>query len=207
MKPQLTQALENGHLREELLERYSLGTLLGAQVAVVEEHVLVCEACQEKLGFLDSWVTAIRRTGVERQPESESLWRFFRFPRLVPAFAAALTLLAGAAVVSQLHKKGAVAPLAVALEATRGDNVARVPARQPLLIEPGIEGLPQFSSYRLEIVDQAGKPVRQSKVSANAGGIARANVSGLPPGIYFVRVYSPPGDLLREYAMEAQATR
>ena len=64
---------------------------------------------------------------------------------------------------------------------------------------PDLTGLPDASSYRLEIVDQTGRPVRQ-------GTIARAQdgdrVPGLTAGPYFVRVYLPAGELLREYGLE-----
>jgi hypothetical protein len=190
---------ESAHIGEDQLERYSVGTLPENAVARVEEHVLLCETCQDKLASIDSWVRSVRRTGVHWLPEQRGFSRLRQLPRLVTALAAMFVLLLAAGAVLRLNQRGAVAPLAVALEATRGENVARVPARQPLLIQPGLVGLPQFPAYRLEIVDQLGKRVFQTTFAPAQGASPR--VSGLAEGVYFARLYSPPGDLLREYAL------
>ncbi len=50
----------NGHPDEELLEGYSMGTLHGTGLARLEEHMLICEECQDRLRDVDSFVSAIR---------------------------------------------------------------------------------------------------------------------------------------------------
>jgi hypothetical protein len=122
---------------------------------------------------------------------------------MVPALAASLVVLFAVGSVVKWNKRAAVAPLAVALEATRGDTVARVPARQSLAIHPNLEGLPQLAAYRLEIVNADGKPVWQTSFKGDHP--ASIVSEGVTPGVYFVRVYNPSGDLLREYALEAQS--
>jgi Putative zinc-finger len=196
----------DSHLGEELLERYSRGTLQQADVERVEEHVLVCESCQNKLDLSDSWVRSMRRTGAQARPEIGNTWVGLRWPRLVPALAAAVVVLFGAGLVLKNQQRGQV-PFAIALQATRGENVPQVPARQPLVIQPNLEGLPQFSEYRLEIVDQAGKKVREAAITADPTGTPKATVPGIASGTYFVRIYSPAGELLREYALEARDSR
>ena len=52
--------------------------------------------------------------------------------------------------------------------------------------------------FRLEIVDQAGHTVRQGELTRARDGI---QVPGLGAGLYFVRVYLPAGELLREYGL------
>jgi hypothetical protein len=191
------------HLGEELLEQYSVGCLAESEVARVEEHVLLCESCQEKLELVDSWVRSVRRAGAQLPAESKSIWQLWRLPQFVPALAATVFLVFAAGVGLQITKKGAVAPFAIALEATRGESVALVPAGKPLLIQPGLEGLPRFSQYRLEIVDQSGHPVREARLQAGSG-VARTSIPSIAAGVYFARVYSPTGELLREYGIEAK---
>jgi hypothetical protein len=198
---------ENSHIGEEQLERYSVGTLPEAAIARVEEHILICETCQNKLASIDSWVQSVRRVGAEWSPERPGFRRLWKTPRLVAALAALIILLVAAGVMLQLTKKGAIAPLAVALEATRGETVAQVPARQPLLIQPGLEGLPQLPVYHFEIVDQVGKRIFKTTVTPAQGAVPGTHIAGLPGGIYFARLYSPAGDLLREYSLEARNSR
>lgn len=191
------------HVEEELLEQYSVGCLVQSEVARVEEHVLLCESCQEKLDLIDSWVRSVRRAGAQLPAEPKSIWQFWKLPQFVPALAATVFLVFAAGVGLQMTKKGAVAPFAIALEATRGESVASVPAGKPLLIQPGLEGLPRFSQYRLEIVDQSGHPVRTAALEAGSGD-AGTSIPAIAAGVYFVRVYSPSGELLREYGIEAK---
>jgi hypothetical protein len=192
------------HVEEELLEQYSVGRLGESEVARVEEHVLLCEACQDKLEQIDSWVRCVRRTGAQYPTEPASIWQFWRIPQFVPALAAAVFLVLAAGAGLQLVKRGGVAPLAVVLEATRGESVALVPAGRPLVIQPGLEGLPRFSQYRLEIVDQTGHLVRNAAFASGSAGTA---IPAIAPGVYFVRVYNPSGELLREYGIEAKTAK
>ena len=192
------------HASDEQIDLYSVGRLSGPEVANFEEHLLICTACREKLEWSDSWVRAVRRTGPQLQPEPERAWWIFRLPRLVPALAAAVLIFA-AVTIHQISQRAGVAPVAVALETTRGESVASVPARQPLLLEPDLEGLPQLSAYRMEIVDQLGKRIWQTRVTSGQGSAGRVRAPGIAPGVYFVRLYNPgSGDLLREYGLEVR---
>jgi hypothetical protein len=48
------------HIEEELLERYSLGKLGEDECASLEEHLLVCHSCQDRLAETDEFVRTIR---------------------------------------------------------------------------------------------------------------------------------------------------
>jgi hypothetical protein len=67
------------------------------------------------------------------------------------------------------------------------------------MLRPDLTGLAETSSYRLEIVDQTGRPVRQGTLARAQNGIV---FPGLGAGQYFVRVYLSAGELLREYGLE-----
>lgn len=48
------------HISEDDLERYALGCLPEAQEAPLEEHLLVCEECRDRLARWDEYVGAMR---------------------------------------------------------------------------------------------------------------------------------------------------
>lgn len=49
------------HIDDDALEAYSLGRLGDAESAPVEEHLLVCAECRERLAGWDEYITAMRR--------------------------------------------------------------------------------------------------------------------------------------------------
>ena len=55
----------NRHLGDEQLESYSIGNLAEQDIVRLEEHVLICEACQDKLALSDSWVRSVRRPALK----------------------------------------------------------------------------------------------------------------------------------------------
>jgi hypothetical protein len=102
---------------------------------------------------------------------------------------------------------GAAHPFAVDLAATRGAAIeAQAPAGRWLLLRLDLSNLPASSGYRAEMVNRSGNRVWQATVPAR-GSKADFKVPGTQPGVYFVRVYRPPGELLREYGLEVKGRR
>jgi len=64
-----------------------------------------------------------------------------------------------------------------------------------------LTGLQPCSEYKLEIVRAAGRPVFQANRAAQGSKVQATISRGLAAGAYFVRVYSPTRELLREYAL------
>jgi hypothetical protein len=88
----------------------------------------------------------------------------------------------------------------VDLVAMRGAGTSETaPAGRTLLLHPDLTGLAASPSYRIQVVGEGGIEVRQSPMDAARG---RVQFTGLSAGIYFVRVYLPGGELLREYGLE-----
>jgi hypothetical protein len=54
-------------------------------------------------------------------------------------------------------------------------------------------------SYLLQLVDGKGASLWEGKLRVEA---ATVTIPGRPPGIYFVRVFLPDRQLLREYGLE-----
>ena len=181
-----------------------MSTLPQEAVAPIEEHLLTCEICRQQLERSDALVRAMRHAAAGTREETRPAWQPWRLPRLAAVMAAAVLLLVAAGLAIRMGRNGTVAPLAVALETTRGAvPAAQVPSGRPLLLQPGMEGLASFPEYRIEVVGPSGDLVWQSTIAQ--GGAA--NAPSFSPGTYFVRLKSPSGDLLREYALDVRAGR
>ncbi len=88
-------------------------------------------------------------------------------------------------------------PQSVTLFAMRGDLPgARAIAGERLALSPDITGLRSFPSYRVEVVDAVGRPVARAEWKQSPVITPR-----LAAGMYFVRIFSPEGELLREYGL------
>jgi hypothetical protein len=69
------------------------------------------------------------------------------------------------------------------------------------MLHPDLTGLAEAPSYRLEIVDQNGRPAQQATLTRVQNGV---KIPRMGAGLYFVRVYLPGGELLREYGLQIQ---
>ena len=189
----------NRHIDAEEIEQYTMGGVPEEECAWIEEHLLICEACRERTTASDIYVHAMRDAA--RQLRSEPLverhrgwWRL----RLVPALLAA-GLLAFVAWQSSRDVERPARVFAVSLAALRGPDLpATAPSRTPLDLHLDLHALPAFDSYGVEVVDRVGNRVWQG-ATASSGA---CRIAALPAGAYFVRVSSPSGELLREYALE-----
>jgi hypothetical protein len=198
----------NCHVDEEEIERYSMGAMPEADVALFEEHLLICEPCQQRLAQTDVYVAAMREASARlRTGPLKRRLPWLRLPRLVPALAGmAVAIVAAGLWLSRLDM-GQAHPFAVDLAATRGAVIeAKAPADRWLLLRLDLANLPASPGYRLEMVDRSGNRVWQDTMTAR-GSQAGVKVPGMPPGVYFVRVYRPPGELLREYGFEVEGRR
>jgi hypothetical protein len=203
----------NPHIGGEEFEAYSLGHIREEQAGRLEEHLLICDTCRQRLEENDSYTSAMRQAAAQLQysparPER----RPWSFPRLLPTAAAlaCIVLAVGAALGVALRYSSSAAPaFAVNLAAMRGAGIeAKAPAGRTLALRPDLTGLAAGPFFRLEMVDRRGNRVWQG--SAQSG--ASVSVPRQRPGIYFVRIYDSSGggssgELLREYGLEIQAGR
>jgi len=182
------------HLGEEDLEKYASGKATESETERVEEHLLLCEECRRELDRTEAYLKGV--TAAAQKLRGEEKRRRSAGPiRLVWAIAA------GLAVAGILYWQGAprpvLTPATIALDAVRGVG-AQAPADAPLVLQPDLTGLPSSDRYLLQVVDARGEKVWEGGLAASD---ARASVPRQKPGVYFVRLYSPDGSLLREYGL------
>jgi hypothetical protein len=193
-----------GHLQAEELELYCLGGLTEVRCARLEEHLLLCEICRDRLTETESYVAVMRQAS--RQWSAEHVeapaaaviairpWRESWPGRLAPMLVAAL-LVVCAAVWFGRHSRVPAPPFAIELTEVRGAAPGPAPAGYPLLLELDLTGLSEGRPFAGEVVDASGRRVAEFPVGAPA------LLKALAPGGYFVRIYKSSGELLREYAL------
>ena len=188
------------HMDVEELEKYSMGTASPDMAELIEEHLLACEKCQGLLEEADDFQLGMQMASQRvRLDERSRAARQWKFPAWFPAMAAAFGLSLVAIVTFSFLRSPGMA-IAVSLTALRNNGAGIIaPAGRDLVLHPDLTGLTESSSYRLEIVDLAGRSVRQGTLSRVRGEI---KIPALNAGLYFVRVYLPAGSLLREYGLE-----
>jgi hypothetical protein len=198
--------LEFSHETDEQLELYGLGRLTELRVAIVEQHLLVCEACHERLDDVEMFALAMREA-IADEPEVQVFkcwfeWLGFRGLRQ-PALAwaggfATLVFACGL----YLHSDRNVLPLAsLQLTATRGDLQTATTAMETDIT---LADAPDLPSLRAEVVDDTGGRVWSG---AFDNGHRIKLVKQVAPGTYFVRLYDGAGKLLHEYGFRVSSVR
>ena len=195
------------HLDESEVEQYSMDQLPEASLAHFEEHLLACDSCQDRLLEMEAYVNAVRSVSPNLRAAPQPRWRelFFRpWPAWAPAMA--LGVIALAVVIFRMAGPRQEGLTAVFLQSSRGIEglaLAKAPTGQPVLLNIDLTELPAFPSYRLEVVTATGKSVWQVAAIPKEGKIAQPLSKGLAAGQYYVRLYGPRGELLREFGLRA----
>jgi anti-sigma factor RsiW len=186
-----------------------MGSLGEPVLAEVEEHLLVCPHCQEQLKEFDSYVAAMRNAaaGLDLKDESrKQVWTrvsgALTLRRIGWAMAIAALLILGVALRLSWRSSPSAQPLALVLVNNRGSELQRVPAGRPLTFSLDATGLPVLPAYDVEAVDAKGAVLAQFHAVTGQSGIDIRLSEGLRRGNYFVRIYSPTRELLREYGVQ-----
>jgi anti-sigma factor RsiW len=202
------------HAQEEDLERYSIGTLSGPTGEALEEHLLICPACQDRLAEVDAYVQTVRVAASRLRSKTpfchprSGFWGFFPQPALaVGATAAACLILAvWVSRSGPSPSSSGLPPVTVLLQAVRGPSGAidsRAPRGRLLILRADLSGLQPQAAWELEVVDARGVRVQRSSGAAFEGRLEAQLTTGLTAGQYWVRLYAPGSGSgpLREYAL------
>lgn len=201
------------HPDDEQLEAYALGRLPSAALDLMEEHLLICQDCQEKVELIDDLKRALSR--VVSKDYRPSRWRTWRGLFTSPGWRLRMIPLAGTLAVAAAVGFTALSPRPVAqgpraeaaLGAMRdGGSVTVVPAGRELGLQLDVRGL-DLETYRVAVVDSAGRSVWTEAgvgVSGETDTIPVGLTTGLRAGIYYVRLLRASNQLAREYQLEAR---
>jgi hypothetical protein len=196
------------HGTEDQLELYALGRLQDSDLPRLEEHLLVCTTCREKLKGTEDFALGMREahgTGVQAvasqnaSPQTGRMWwglaSFFRRP----AFSMSLAFVALLVVVGVFSNgRTKFAPSAsLQLTAMRGEMPITVAAREfdVTLSDGPRDGGP----FRIEVLNAMGASVWGGLAASGPAGVQFKLTQRFPQGDYFVRLYSVSGKVLREY--------
>lgn len=198
---EIPSVLQN-HPTEDALEEYAFGRSGEDQAAAVEEHLLICVACQAVLQEIDDYIRLMKVAAVSCQPEAHA--PSFTLRRL--GWAPALALL-GVFAVLLLRPTAPVEPFSVSLTSYRGGenaSMAHAPAGRPLDLSVNAVDLPAATEYRMEVVTSGGRVMWTSRVKPAAGKLSEHVLTRLSVGLYWVRVYGQGEELLIEFGLRVE---
>jgi hypothetical protein len=202
----------HSHPTEEMLEEYAFERLPETETAVLEEHILLCEACQNELAGVDEFILRMKEAtaAFRPQPRFRVAWARLEQPwvRAAVVMAAfALILLVFAGLTKGRWAAPAPEPVTVALAAFRGGEqgaFSEGPARRRLALSIDAADLPAAESYRAEVVNASGRPAWSGPATLSGASLSFAIGRGFEPGVYWVRLYTAQGRLLREFGLRLQ---
>ncbi len=204
------------HPTEDLLEEYSFGRVLEPALAPLEEHLLDCTLCQDRLLAVDEYMALMKAgiAAIHREREATRPSPGFAFPGIpgshVVLAAAVIVVLAGVTLGWRAQPSSAAASASIAtsvrLTALRGgdgDGVAHARFGRPLELTVDRADLPSELAYRLDVVSSTGHSLWSGAAQLAAQNLSARVTTRLAPGAYWVRLYSG-GQLRREFGLRIE---
>ena len=195
-----------GHATDEIIEKFAMGKLPESEVAPLEEHMLVCHACQDRLEQMDSFLRATK-AAVAKPPEPSLRGRLATMAAGTPrsVWAVGLAVVCAALIIVPSR---APLPQSVELSAYRGPDTAAVQIKSgsPVNLSLDVTEVPASPVYTVELVNSAGGLIWEGKIEPVGNRLTAAVPQELPSGRYWVRLYgnSLKTDLLREYPLSVK---
>ena len=185
------------HLSEEILEEYAFERLGERQLAPVEEHLLVCEDCRQLLAGVDQYIRLMKNSSGTLAPETPQRrarpWRY----------AASGAIAAGLALAFYLAPpEPSIISESVSLVALRGAEMAHIHAGHAADFRIALNDLPD-AEYRITIVDSHGRLVWSGPAESAERKLRVREPKALSSGIYWIRLYSSDGELMREFGLDS----
>jgi anti-sigma factor RsiW len=195
------------HGTDDQLEQYALGRLPESDLPLLEEHLMVCPDCQERLDGIENFALGMREalgTEYALKPVAAPKTDWFGWMRR-PAFSMALAF-AALIIAVGIFSTGRMkfAPSAsLQLTAMRGEMPVTVPARE---FELTLSDGPRAGGpFRVEVVNAVGSSMWSGLEAGSPAGVQVKVQQRLGPGDYFVRLYDASGKMLREYGFRVHA--
>lgn len=194
------------HRTDEQLELYALDRLPESDKALLEEHLLVCVSCREKLDGIGDFAQGMRAAGAQSvsPPAAPTLrpgWRAW-LQRPVVSMSLAFALLILVIGIFSIGRTELPPVASLQLTAVRGPMPVTAAAQSYhlLLTDAPQDGGP----FRIEVVNAARASVWSGVAAAGPTGAEIDFSRRLSRGDYFVRVNSADGKMLREYGFRVR---
>ena len=200
--------MDSSHLTDEKIESYAMGKLAESELALVEEHLLICGGCQEQVEKTDEFVRAVRKAAKLEYEAPATPWSRFRsFITFHPGSAwAALSTVAAAVIIFTFLPLASSVPQHLALSTVRGSesSVPHAKANTPIELQLDVTEVAASPLYTIELVDSGGGIVRNYTNEPRSYKLNVAIAEKLPAGQYWIRLYgnSLKTDVLREYGLK-----
>jgi hypothetical protein len=192
------------HPNEDQLEEYAFHRLPEPQTEALEEHLLLCGRCQDRLRAVDEYILLMKTAAGEiAQPAPRRHWAMPWNPRLVAAIAGLAAVLVAGFLFLLPGATGGT-PVRVELVAYRGAEMARAPAKRRVDLTIDASDLPRSPGYRIQVVDQTGKPEWSGPATGAQAKLVGHVSRSLAYGVHWVRVFSEQGELLREFGLRVE---
>jgi hypothetical protein len=197
------------HPDEETLEQYVLGQLDEPSLAEIEEHLLLCARCRERLEAAEEYVSILRQAVKDVEVPSQnaswisSIFDSFRMNWIRtagPALALACALLIGITLWRPWPAAGPTSWTTVHLEALRSsDPAGTVPSGSAIHFRLDTAGLPP-GQVRAQVTDADRRVVCQNNVAIGNGPALLDCSNAFAAGTYWVRLRACE-QLIREYGL------
>ena len=198
------------HVLDENLEAYVLRQLQEEETEVLEDHLLLCHNCQQRLTETQQRIQATR-TAARRIREEEERSSFRRplarfFSSLVvsrPAWAAVAAMAVALVVFTPRVQQSTLSYEEVNLTVMRGEEAAfDADHGRRLRLHLDVRDLEVSAIARIAIVSAEGVPVWGSRIARPTGDALVVSIDRhLDAGQHWVRVLSPSDQILREYSL------
>lgn len=196
--------LTSRHPGEDELELYCLDRLDEPQAAPIEEHLLVCEACRQRVTDLDVFLKAAMQATRELRSEERysgagTSWTWLFRPGWIAAGALAVLALA----VVPVMRRPALQEISVSAYRGAGEQTGAgvAQAARPLRLHLDLTGIPAEGCCIVEIVSSDGKVLREVTATITDNRASLDQPDGLTRGQYWLRLKSASGADLREYGL------
>ena len=197
----MPQLAWRAHPSEEALEEYAFNRLSEKESAPLEEHLLLCQVCQERLAETDEYIGLMKLAARELQAAPMAGRRRGLLERgFVWAGAAAAACAVG--ILLFVPHVPAENPQRVELLAFRGgEEISHATAGHRVSVAIDVSDLSPSAAYRLEVVDATGREEWRGKGVASGGTLSLEISRSLSRGVHWVRLSSARGELLREFGL------
>jgi len=191
---------------DEQLELYSMARLSEEAGAPLEEHLLSCFLCQERLDETDLYIKLMKQETARLLEQAAPPRRLFLQSWLPskPAWAVGFALVVIAAGISwqTAVRPGTLPPQRLELQARRGvQTTSHASPKRLLTLKMDLTELPASDTYQVEVVNATGAPVWWGTAKPQGHQVEVALGRDLKSGMYWVRLYGSGNQYLREYGL------